>query len=401
MKDAELSRRDPAAHNALVYQRREEEIRKLRQHVASFPQKSGTSTHPPYSTQSLRCDTALIATGDMLLPPSTAPTAGPLLYAPMAANPSSAVLPSLDQPHFPLPAIDSEAGTGASIPASKHRRSTLVAPRRLSGTPEFTSHDLQNHIEDSITFLSENQTPHLEEVLREAIDNLFGNGSLDGSPINKGWVPKALQKATCEDFQAIISRKCLENKYEQIPDSLQLSYARGLRTFIVKRAKSEEELHRLAAGVKHLLDEESVNPKILLKVLGDKIRHVKPDPPTDVVAGGQIQSEEMVSVQPEQTDGQTKKAIPAAEQNSGHHKSGSGPMSGDNVHKADTKGKRNGSKQKKGGRKRSLLADDEHASKRAKRAPAVTPHFASSESMKKTFENLLSREAARHLKGGS
>ncbi|CAD6581667.1 MAG: hypothetical protein ASARMPRED_000675 [Alectoria sarmentosa] len=38
-KDFELSRRDPMAHNALINQRREEEARRLRQHVASFSQQ--------------------------------------------------------------------------------------------------------------------------------------------------------------------------------------------------------------------------------------------------------------------------------------------------------------------------------------------------------------------------
>ena len=80
-KDFELSRRDPIAHNALITQRREEEARKLRQHVASFPHQSTTYSHPPHSTQPSRWDTHLIATRDMLLPPSTAPAGGPSFYA--------------------------------------------------------------------------------------------------------------------------------------------------------------------------------------------------------------------------------------------------------------------------------------------------------------------------------
>lgn len=401
-KDFELSRRDPIAHNALINQRREEEARKLRQHVASFPQHPRTYSHPPHSTQPSRWDTHMIATGDMLLPPSTAPAAGPLFYAPLVATPSAAVSPNLDQPRIEsLPDSNSKTGKGASVPAPEQIRSSSVAHRRLSKTPEFTSHDLQKHLEESITFLSKNQAPQLEEALGQAIGNLFGSGSLNVSPVNKGLVSKALQKATRKDFQAIISKKCNENKYEQMPDSLQLSYARELRSFIVQKAKTEEEHRRLAGGVRLLLDKESVNPKILLKVLGDTLRPVKLNSPTDVVAGGQMQPDNTTSGQPTQAEGQTKMATPAVKQNSSHQETGLELVGGANGRKAEMKDRVNGSKEKKGGRKRSLPADGEHASKKAKHAPAVTPNFASSKSMEKMFEDLQSREAARPSKGGS
>lgn len=151
-KDFELSRRDPIAHNALMTRRREEEARKLRQHVASFPQQSGASKHHAHSTQPSRWDHPLIATGDMLLPPSTAPAGGPLLYEPTIANPSAAVSPNLDQPQTgSLPDSNSTAGKGASVRAPKQTHPRFGARRRLSGTPDFTSRDLQKHIEDSIT----------------------------------------------------------------------------------------------------------------------------------------------------------------------------------------------------------------------------------------------------------
>lgn len=68
-------------------------------------------------------------------------------------------------------------------------------------------------LEESITILSNNQGPRLEVSLREAIGNLFsGKQSMGESPVNKGIVPKALQKATHEDFQAVMLRICLENK---------------------------------------------------------------------------------------------------------------------------------------------------------------------------------------------
>lgn len=402
-KDFELSRRDPIAHNTLINQRREEEARKLRQHVASFPQqKPGISAQPPRSTQPSRWDNPLIANGDILPPPSTAPASGTLLHAPLVANPSPAVSQNLNQPQpGPLPYSESKEEKAASFSAPKQTRPSFVAARRLSGTPEFTHHDLQKHIEDSITFLSKNQAPQLEEALGEAIGNLFGGEPLDGSPINKQLVPKALHRATREEFQAIISKKCIENKYEQISDSLQSSYARTLRRFIVHNAKTEEDHRRLAAGVKLLMDKESVNPKMLLKVLGDKLRPVKPDHTTDVLTGGQNQPEKSTRGRPKPMDGQQNKTNPAAGQILGHHKSGSSSMRGVNDHKAERKGKMEGPEGSKGGRKRSLPADEEHASKKAKRARPATAGSASVGAMWKTFENLLSREAARSSKGGS
>lgn len=346
----------------------------------------------------------MIATGDMLLPPSTAPDAasdtGSMLYTPLVANPRVIIPPNLDQPKpGPLASSNSEAGKGASVSAPKQTRPSFVASR-LSRTPELTSHDLQKQIENSITSLYNNRVPELEEALGEAIGNLFSDGSLDGSPINKGLVPKALRKATREDFQAIISKKCLENKYEQISDSLRTSYARQLRNFVVQKAKTEEEHHHLASGLRQLLDNESVSPLILLKVLEDKVRPVKPDPPTDVVVGEPVQPNQSSNGQPEQIDGQMKRATPAAEQKSDHHRSGSGPISGVNSHKTEMNGNMNESKESKGRRKRSVPAHEEHMRKKAKRASAHTPSSAS-EAMRKTFEGLLSREASRPSKGGS
>ena len=131
-------------------------------------------------------------------------------------------------------------------------------------------------------------------------------------------------------------------------------------------------------------------------------QHVASFPPGPGISTHPSHSTQPVIInRPEQTDGQRRKATPAAEHNSGDHQSGSDFMSGDRVDRADTEGKMNGSKEKREGRKRSLSADDEHASKKAKREPAFTPAFAAAEAVRKTFQNLLSREAARHSKGGS
>ncbi len=400
-KDEQLRRRDPKAHTRMILGRRERDLRQFQNHAPSHSLPPAAPAYPVTSTQPVRWDAPMIATGDMLLPPSTAPNAasgtGNMLYTPLPANPNAAIPRNLDQPKpGSLASSPLEAGKGASISAPKQMQTSFAAPR-LSRSPEFTSRDLQKHMEESITSLSNNQVPKLEEALGEAVGNLFGNGSLNGSPITKGLVPKASQKATREDFQAIISQKCLENKYGQIPDPLRTSYARELRSFIIQKAKSEEEHRHLASGLRHLLDKESVSPEILLKVLGHKLRPVKPDPPPDVVAGGQAQPKNNNNGKPQQTDGQTKRATPAVEQKSDHHKSVSIPISGVNSHKIEMKRKLNESKESKEGRKHSITADEEQSRKKAKRAP----NFASSEAMKKTFDELLSREANRTSNGRS
>lgn len=68
-------------------------------------------------------------------------------------------------------------------------------------------------------------------------------------------------------------------------DSLRLSYARELRISVVQKAKTEEKHRHLTSGVRYLLDKEPVSPRILLQVLGDKLRPVKPQLLTDVDEG--------------------------------------------------------------------------------------------------------------------
>ena len=403
--DEQLRRRNPKAHTAMILGRRERDLRQFKNHAPSHSLPPAVSYYPMASTQPVRWDAPMIATGDMLLPPSTAPDAasgtGNMLYTPLPANPNAAIPPTLDQPKpGSLASSSLEAGQGASIKAPKQMQTSFVAPR-LSRNLELTSHDLQNHVEESITFLSNSQVPELEEALGEAVGNLFGVEPLNGSPITKGIVPKALQKATREDFQAIISQKCLENKYEQMSDPLRTAYARSLRNFIIKKAKTEEEHRHLASGLRHLLDKESVSPEILLKVLIDKLRPVKPGSPRDVVTGEQAQRKNNSNGQPQQTDGQTKRATPAIGQKSDHHTSVSIPISGVMSHETEMNRKMNESKESKEGRKHSIKADEEQSRKKARRAPAYTPNFASSEAMKKTFDKLLSREANRTSNGRS
>ena len=75
-----------------------------------------------------------------------------------------------------------------------------------------------------------------------------------------------------------------------------------------------------------------------------------------------------------------------------------GPRSGVHGHNAEMNEDMNHNKENKGARKHRLAADEERVSKKAKRAPvaSLTP----SEGMEKTFEGLLSREAARPSERG-
>ena len=75
-----------------------------------------------------------------------------------------------------------------------------------------------------------------------------------------------------------------------------------------------------------------------------------------------------------------------------------GPRGGVNDHNAEVNEDMNHDKENKGARKHRLSADEERVSKKVKRAPEAGLTF--SEEMKKTFDNLLSREAARSSERG-
>lgn len=403
-KEERLRRRDPKAHTAMILERRERVTRPLQQYAPLHNPPPTAFVDPMTSTQQVRWDAPMIATGDMLRPPPAAsdPTLGSgiMLDAPTNASSSLTISPNPDRPQFgTLSPTIARAGKAACVPISEQAQPGLVAPGRLIGTPKFTTHDLQNHIDNSVTFSANNQVAQPEEVLGEAIGNLFGEGPLERSLNNKGLVPKALQKATREEFQAIISKKCLENKYGHVDESLRLSYARELRTFIVQKAKNEEEHRHLASGLKNLLDKQSINPKTLLKVLGDKLRASKPDPSTDNAIVLQILPDHTISGQLEQMDGQTERITTAAESESGFQKPRSGPVSSINGHKTDMNESTNSSTDTRGGRKRSAAADHEHPKKKVKSALASTPNSSPSKTMESNFANLLKREAARAARG--
>lgn len=401
--EAQLRSRDPKAHAAMILRQRESDLQQIQQQVPPRGLLSAAILHPMAQNEGIRWDAPLIATRDMLCPPSTAPdaTLGARImphtpYTPLVASPSIVASSNMDPPvPRPLSSSSLETGRDASTSAPKQIQTSVVIPQRPKGTDKLTTHDLQNEVDESITYLSKYQATELEEALGEAIGDLFGKELLNENLVGKKLVPRALRKATREEFQAILSRKCLDTA-----DSLRLSYARELRGYVFRKAKTQEEYGRLVSGLKLLLDKESISPKILLKVLGDKLRPVKPDAPPDIVVGRQDQPDRETSGHPDRVQGETESTVPTSEDQSGHQRAGSGPTNGINGHKAEMNGARNQSKEKKRGRKRSVSADEEQR-KKAKHVPAPAPNIHSSETMENTFEKLLSREAARSSRGRS
>ena len=409
-KEEQMRRRNPKAHTAWVLARREKDLRSLQQNAPLHNPTPLASVNPINSTQQVRWDAPMIATGEMLRLPSTAVdvTLGSesMLDAPLVTNHGEAMSTTLAEPESgPLSSYTSGTGEGTSVPASKQTQSSSEVPQRLSRTPQFTAHDLQNHIDKSITGVANNQFAQQEEALGKAIRELLGKRSLDRSQTQKGRVPTALQKATRQELQLIISRKCSENNYEHMADSPWLSCARELQDCIAQKAKNEEEYRYLASELKHLLEKESINPKILLKVLSDISQPPKIDAPVDNVEGGRTQLIDTVSEQPGPIHGLTETATGVTEHGPGHHETGSASLSGFNNHEKDktesirprlkvvlsSNGKVNSFQENKRGRKRSAPADDEQSKKKMKPAPAT----------EKMFVELLRREAARSSGGGS
>ena len=188
-KDEQLRRRDPRAHMAMILGRREKEARHIQQYAPSHSLPPAALVSPMTSTQPC-WKTPMIATADMLLPPSTAPTATSgtrgLLHTPPIAKTGAAASPNLDGPKSgPLPTAESKMRKGASVPAPNQTKTKPVGPRRLSGTPEFTSRDLQKHVEESIAFLSNDVVPQPKEVVREPIGNLPGDGRKRSIPVDE------------------------------------------------------------------------------------------------------------------------------------------------------------------------------------------------------------------------
>lgn len=185
-KDEQTRRRNLKANMATTSGRGEREAHHIQKHAPSHSLPAAAFVSPMTSTQPC-WNTPMIATADMLLPPSTAPpaTSGPggLLHTPSVANPSAAASPNLYRPESaPLPSAESKMRKDASVPAPNQTKTKPVGPLRLSRTPEFTSHDLQKHVEESIAFLSNDMVP---QPNGEAISSIPGDGRKRSIPVDE------------------------------------------------------------------------------------------------------------------------------------------------------------------------------------------------------------------------
>ena len=408
-KAEQMRRRNPKVPTTMILTRRETDLPSSKQNAPLHNPTPPVSLSPTNSTHQVRWDAPMIATGEMLRLPSSAPDVTlrteSMLDAPSVINHGEGMSINLDEPESGPSSSTPGTGGGTSVSALKQTESSLDVSQRLSGTTEFTAHDLQNHIDKSITSVAIDQIARQEEALGKAVRDILGEGSVNGSQPHKVQVPKALQKATRQQFKAIISRKGSENEYKHVADPPGLSYARELRDFIVQKAKSEEEYRRLASRLTHLLEEESTNPKMLLKVLTDTLRPPKVDTPTNNVEGSRVQPNDTVNGQPGPIHGRTETATGATEHGLGHQETGSGSLDDFNSHEQQkiesigpslklvppSNGMANSSQENKGERKRSGSADHERPKKKVKPAPAH----------EKMFLGLLRREAARSSPGGS
>ena len=219
-KDEQLRRRNPKAYMMMILERREREARQNQKHVPSHSLPAAALVSPMTSTQPC-WNTPMIATADMLLPPSTAPATtsgtGGLLHTPSVANPSAAASPNLDRPDSgPLPTAESKMRKGASVPAPNQTKTKPVGPRRLSGTPEFTSHDLQKHVEESIAFLSNDMVPQPNEAVREAIGNLPDDGRKRSIPVDEEEHMRKKAKRTPAPMPSSMDFEAMKDTFENL-----------------------------------------------------------------------------------------------------------------------------------------------------------------------------------------
>ena len=167
-REEQMRRRNPKAHTAMVSARREKGLRSLQQNAPLHNPTPPASVNPINSIQRVRWDAPMIATGEMLHLPSTASdvTLGTesMLDAPLVTNRGEAMSINLDEPESGPLFSTSGTGEDTSVPAPKQTQSSLDVPQWLSGTPKLTAHDLQNHIDKSITVVANNQVAQREET---------------------------------------------------------------------------------------------------------------------------------------------------------------------------------------------------------------------------------------------
>ena len=159
-KEEQLRRRDPKAHTVMMLERRERDFR-LSQQYASSHSMPPAGVHPVAGTSQVRFGAPVVETGDTPCTVPMAPNATPgiesVLNPPLVASQILAVSPNLGQSKSELLSSTSETGQGTSVESAKQTQSRFFAPQHSSENSQFTTHDLQNHIDASNSFLGKVQ----------------------------------------------------------------------------------------------------------------------------------------------------------------------------------------------------------------------------------------------------
>ena len=159
-KEEQLRRRNPKAHTVMMLERREREFRQSQQYASSHSMPPA-GVHPVASTHQVPFGAPVVETGDMPhfvpMAPNATPGIQSVLNPPLVASQSLAVSPNLGQSESELRSSTSETDQGASIKSPKQTQSSFIAPQHSSETSQFTTHDLQKHIDESNSFSKKTQ----------------------------------------------------------------------------------------------------------------------------------------------------------------------------------------------------------------------------------------------------
>ena len=174
-KEEQLRRRNPKAHMEMLSGRRERDLRQSQQYVSSHgmppvavihpaavlhstPVVHPTAAvHPVIGTPQVRYGAPVEETDDMPCATSMAPGTDTgiesALNALFFASHSPAESPNPGQSKSEvLSSSTPETAPGASVTSLNQTQSSFIAPQHSSETPQFTTHDLQRHINDSTSF---------------------------------------------------------------------------------------------------------------------------------------------------------------------------------------------------------------------------------------------------------
>lgn len=362
-QDERLRRRNPKAYNDLMEKRRE----KARTQY-TCPADYSASTTP--SIQHVHWGNGpLIASRDMILPPSTDPNLGAMVGGigqhypyPIVAT-ARASIPPLILPYEKTPLVDKSATSSLSTP-EEHSRTESIPPSVLS-----RANPLPKSLPESTIPLLKGDDAKTREALGVAIDDLFEltETSRDDVSAGREHISKILVKAESKDIYNIMLKKEMENKYVIGSDTLRKTYSHELRRYIRERARNDADYERLAKGVKRLLEEDFTDPQTLVHVIADRLgianakssSHQNGEHPNDP----QAQPETCVS-----TNGGTEAV----------------------------QGRSNGPKNQKEARKHSLPPEEQRSGKKLKRPSIITPDSSSAIAMDVQFENLMERESKRY-----